>query len=67
MTTKKMCEKECPVTGSGCDCISKVLCKVGVCRSTLITLALLPFAWDGVLWGAEVVRFLWDAATSAVS
>ena len=66
MSTKK-CEQVCPVTGNGCDCISKALCKVGVCRSTLITLALLPFAWDGVLWGADVVRFLWDAATSAVS
>ena len=51
---------ECPVTGGGCDCISKVLCKIGVCRSTLVTLALVPFAWDGVLWFADAVRSLFD-------
>ena len=51
---------ECPVTGGGCDCVSKVLCKIGVCRSTLVTLALVPFAWDGVLWCADAVRSLFD-------
>ena len=51
---------ECPVTGGGCDCVSKVLCKIGVCRSTLVTLALVPFAWDGVLWFADAVRSLFD-------
>ena len=57
---------ECPVTGGGCDCVSKVLCKIGVCRSTLVTLALVPFAWDGVVWVAASAKSLWDAATSAV-
>ena len=51
---------ECPVTGGGCDCVSKVLCKIGICRSTLGTLALVPFAWDGVLWFADAVRSLFD-------
>mgnify|MGYP001357587555 FL=1 len=51
---------ECPVTGGGCDCVSKVLCKIGVWRSTLVTLALVPFAWDGVLWFADAVRSLFD-------
>ncbi len=51
---------ECPVTGGGCDCVSKVLCKIGICRSTLVTLALVPFAWDGVLWFADAVRSLFD-------
>ena len=51
---------ECPVTGGGCNCVSKVLCKIGVCRSTLVTLALVPFAWDGVLWFADAVRSLFD-------
>ena len=51
---------ECPVTGGGCDCVSKVLCKIGVCRSTLVTLALVPFAWDGVVWFADAVRSLFD-------
>ena len=50
----------CPVTGGGCDCVSKVLCKIGICRSTLVTLALVPFAWDGVLWFADAVRSLFD-------
>ena len=64
----KICKEECPVT-DGCDkdIVTRAFGKVGVCRSMLITLALLPFAWDGVLWGAEVIRFLWDAATTAVS
>ena len=51
---------ECPVTGGGCDCVSKVLCKIGICRSTLVPLALVPFAWDGVLWFADAVRSLFD-------
>ena len=58
MSTKT--PNECPVTGGGCDCVSKVLCKIGVCRSTLVTLALVPFAWDGVLWFADAVRSLFD-------
>lgn len=36
----------CPVTG-GCDKLSCLLSKVGVNRSMLVTLALLPFAWEG--------------------
>ena len=36
---------ECPVSG-GCDFVSKALCRIGVSRSTLVTLALVPFAWD---------------------
>ena len=54
---------ECPVTGGGCDCVSKVLCKIGVCRSTLVTLALVPFAWDGVLWFADAGRSLFDLSS----
>ena len=53
---------DCPVTGGGCDCVSKVLCKIGICRSTLVTLALVPFAWDGVLWFADAIRSLFDLA-----
>lgn len=58
--------KECPMA-CGTDPIARCLCKVGVNRSTLITLALLPFAWNGVLWVAEAVTSLWNAATSAVN
>jgi hypothetical protein len=38
----------CPVTG-GCDKLSCLLSKVGINRSMLVTLALLPFAWDGAV------------------
>ena len=48
---------ECPVSG-GCDCVSKALCRVGIKRSMLVTLALVPFAWDGVLWVADAIRSL---------
>ena len=66
MTTKK-CEKPCPVTGD-CDkdIVTRTLGKIGVCRSMLITLALVPFAWDGVVWVAASIKSLWDAASSAV-
>ena len=39
----------CPVTG-GCDKLNCLLSKVGVNRSMLVTLALLPFAWNGAVW-----------------
>ena len=60
-------KSECPVVGN-CekDIVSKALNKVGVCRSMMITLALLPFSWNGVVWVADAVQSLWNAATSAV-
>ncbi len=61
-------KSECPVVGGTCekDVVSKALSKVGICRSMLITLALVPFAWEGVVWGASAVKSVWDAATAAV-
>ena len=53
---------ECPVPG-GCDCVGKALCRIGINRSMLITLALVPFAWDGVLWFADAIRSLFDLAS----
>ena len=50
---------ECPVQ-CGNDVVAKGLSKVGVSRSCLITLALIPFAWEGVLWAADAVRSLFD-------
>jgi hypothetical protein len=52
---------ECPISG-GCDCVSKALCRVGIKLSLLVTLALVPFAWDGVLWFADAIRSLFDLA-----
>ena len=57
---------DCPVTGCGNDVVTNTLGKVGVCRSMMITLALLPFAWNGVVWVADAVHSLWNAATNAV-
>ncbi len=58
--------KECPVVGCGSDVVTNTLGKVGICRSMLITLALLPYAWGGVVWVADAVQSLWHAATNAV-
>ena len=52
---------ECHIS-SGCDFVSKALCRVGITRSALVTLALVPFAWDGVLWVADAIRSLFDLA-----
>ena len=56
---------ECPVNGCATgDIIGKTLKKFGVCRSTLITLALIPFAWDGVIWFRDAIATVWDGVTS---
>lgn len=55
---KKMAnEKSCC---EGSDVVTNALGKIGVNRSMMITLALLPFAWDGVTWLTDAVRSLWD-------
>ena len=60
-------KNDCPVTGcSNGDFVGKALCKIGITRSCLITLALVPFAWDGVIWAASAVKSVWDTATTAV-
>ena len=55
---------ECPATGCGQDFVSKWLGKVGGTRSCLISLALIPFAWEGVLWFRDAIATVWDAAAS---
>jgi len=51
---------KCTESSCGTDVVTKALGKVGVCRSMLITLALLPFAWNGVTWVGGAVRELWE-------
>ena len=46
------------------DVVSTTLGKLGINRSMMITLALLPFAWDGVNWVAGAVRELWNLIAS---
>ena len=50
----------CSTTGCGQDCLTKFLGRIGFCRSTLVTLALVPFAWDGVAWVVDAVRSVFD-------
>ena len=54
-------EKSC---GSANDVVASTLGKVGINRSLLITLALIPFAWEGVNWVAGAVRELWNLIAS---
>ena len=49
------------------DMLSRVLCKFGVDRGMLITLALLPFAWDGVVWCGQAIESLWSLVSGAVN
>jgi len=54
----------CPATGCSNDVVGSWLGKIGITRSLLITLALVPFAWDGVLWFRDAIATVWDAATT---
>ena len=55
----------CPATGCGNnDFVGKWLCKLGANRSCLVTLALIPFAWDGVIWFRDAIATIWDAVTA---
>jgi hypothetical protein len=33
----------------------------------LITLALVPFSWDGVVWVGQALQSLWGLVTNAVN
>jgi hypothetical protein len=50
--------------GAASDVVASTLSKVGINRSLLITLALLPFAWEGVNWVTGAVRELWNLVAS---
>lgn len=55
---------DCPVAGCGNDIVGKWFGKVGITRSLLVTLALVPFAWEGVLWFRDAVATVWDSVTT---
>ena len=61
-----MASKDCPVT-CGDDVVQRTIGKVGVTRSMLITLALLPYSWKGVVWIGHAIQDLWHAANTAVT
>jgi hypothetical protein len=48
------------------DFLSNFLGRLGVNRSLLWTLTLLPFAWGGVVWAADAVRDIWTTVSSSV-
>ena len=56
------CEIQC-----GNDVVTRSLGKIGICRSMLITLALVPFAWDGVVWVGQALQSIWGLVTNAVN
>lgn len=56
----------CPFVG-GCDQVACLLAKVGISRSLLVTLALLPFAWNGVVLVKNLVVGIWGHLTSGAS
>lgn len=39
--------------------LGRWLCKMGLTRSLLITLALLPFSWQGVVWIKNMLLQIW--------
>ena len=55
---------ECPVTGCGQDFLTRTLNRVHVLRSLLVTLALVPFAWDGVLSFRDAFQWVWDSVSA---
>ena len=63
----KTTPNNCPATGCGQDCLTKFLGRIGFCRSTLVTLALVPFAWDGVVWVGQALQSVWGLVTNAVN
>ena len=60
-------KSKCSTTGCGTDVVTNALGKVGICRSMLITLALVPFAWDGVVWCGQALQSIWALVTNAVN
>ena len=51
---------------NGGDVVSDTLERVGINRSLLVTFALVPFAWDGVVWFGHAVNTLWGLVVNAV-
>lgn len=67
-TLVKPCQRltsQCPVVG-GTDFLTDALGRVGINRSFLLTLALIPFAANGLLWVANLVGRGYQAIAFAV-
>jgi len=57
----------CTTKECGQDCLSKFLARIGFCRSTLVTLALVPFAWNGVTWAIDAVKSVFDLVSGVAN
>lgn len=56
----------CPVVG-GTDFLTNALGRVGINRSLLLTLAIIPFASNGLLWVANLIGRGYEAISFAVT
>jgi len=54
----------CPVVGCGDDFVTRFLDKIGATRSALVSLALVPFAFEGILWFRDAIAWAWDTITA---
>ena len=62
-----MSTKDSNCCTSSNDVVANTLGRVGINRSLLITLALVPFAWEGVVWVGQALESLWGLVTQAVN
>ena len=63
MNDNNSCEMD-----KGCGSwLGRWFCKVGLNRSLLITLALLPFSWQGVVWIKNMVLQVWSLIADKVA
>jgi hypothetical protein len=47
--------------------LGRWLCKMGLNRSLLITLALLPFSWQGVVWIKNMLLQVWSLIADKIA
>jgi len=62
-----MSKNDSGVCCAGEDFVTRMLGKVGINRSMLWTLTLVPFAWEGVVWVGQAIESLWGLVTNAVN
>jgi len=61
-----MANNDSGVCSASNDFLSTFLGRVGITRSLLWTLTLIPFAWNGVVWVGQSFEALWDLVTQVV-
>ena len=61
-----MANNDSGVCSASNDFLSTFLGRVGITRSLLWTLALIPFAWNGIIWVGQSLESLWGLVTQVV-